>query len=135
MHIYQFSDSAIRTVSRKSRVTKQFSSCVISLAYIDNKVFVSLKNGELAIFRRHFSIWNYDNYTVTSIAQNPFNCMLTVAGKLWCSSSNKIIVLSPTLVSIDVRIPRTLNMYRIIISSKSLFFSITFQSMATRMFY
>ena len=79
------------------------------MAYIDNKVFVSLKNGELAIFRRHYSIWNYDNYTVRTIAQNPFNCMLTVAGKLWCSSNSTIIVLSPTMVTIDVSVQ--LNIY------------------------
>ncbi len=54
LHIFQFCDSAVRTVSRKNRFTKQFSSSIQSLAYIDNKVFVSLKNGELAIFTRSY---------------------------------------------------------------------------------
>ena len=35
--------------------------------------------------------------------------MLTVAGKLWCSSNSTIIVLSPTMVTIDVSVQ--LNIY------------------------
>jgi len=54
LHIFQFCDSAVRTVSRKNRFTKQFSSSIQSIVYIDNKVFVSLKNGELAIFTRSY---------------------------------------------------------------------------------
>jgi len=54
LHVFQFSDSTIRTVARKNRITKQFSSGIQSLLYMDNKVYVSLTNGDLAVFKRVF---------------------------------------------------------------------------------
>ena len=44
LHVFQFSDSTIRTVARKNRITKQFSSGIQSLLYMDNKVYLSLDN-------------------------------------------------------------------------------------------
>ena len=59
------------------------------------------------------AIWNYDSYTIKSISSNKnqhpaspissFNCMLPVAGKLWCSSSpNTIALLDPNTLNLEV---------------------------------
>ena len=34
LHVFQFNDSAVRTVARKNRITKQFTSGIDSIAYI-----------------------------------------------------------------------------------------------------
>jgi hypothetical protein len=56
LFIYQFNDATIRTVARnKNRISKQLPAGIQTLAYLDNKVFVSLKNGDLAVFKRNNS--------------------------------------------------------------------------------
>jgi hypothetical protein len=54
LHIFQFNDSTIRTVARKNRITKQLAAGIKSMAYMDNKVFASLKNGDFVIFKRSY---------------------------------------------------------------------------------
>ncbi|RNA40338.1 rho guanine nucleotide exchange factor 17-like [Brachionus plicatilis] len=104
LNIFQFNDSTIRTVARKNRITKQFSAGINSIAYIDNKVIVSLKNGELIVFKRLFSIWNFDNHIIKALSDTPFSQMITVAGKLWCASSNIIKILNPETLDCENQI-------------------------------
>ena len=54
LHIFQFSDSAVRTVARKNRITKQFPAGIKSILYLDNKVYISIKNGDMVVFKRNF---------------------------------------------------------------------------------
>lgn len=48
------------------------------------------------------AIWNYDSYTIKSVAPSSFNCMINVAGKLWCTCNNTIRVLNPCSLDCEV---------------------------------
>lgn len=93
---------------------------------MDNKVYVSLKNGDLVLFKRIYckyirfcfidksffqtffylhkiAIWNYDSFIIKNVAPCSFNCMINVAGKLWCAFNNSIKVLNPNSLECEVR--------------------------------
>ena len=107
-------------------ITKPKSS---QIRYLDNKVYISIKNGDMVVFKRAFcklstpikisvpksrsftlqivffplkAFWNYDSYITKSLGQISFNAMVAVAGKLWCTDSNKVIVLNPSSLTPEV---------------------------------
>lgn len=93
---------------------------------MDNKVYASLKNGELLVFKRAFcknlianktcsistnrinlnfeAVWNYENFTTKTVAKHPFDSMIVISGKLWCCFENTISVINPITLNIEVRI-------------------------------
>jgi hypothetical protein len=48
------------------------------------------------------AIWNYDSYTTKNLTPNSFNCMIAVAGKLWCSNGNTVMILNPSSLILEV---------------------------------
>jgi hypothetical protein len=92
---------------------------------MDNRVFVSLSNGELVVFSRTLSklyfhvkrelkveiyltlvggSWNFEDYVIKTVSKYPITCMLAVAGKLWCANGNSIVILSPNTLTSEVYI-------------------------------
>ncbi|XP_050417239.1 rho guanine nucleotide exchange factor 17 [Patella vulgata] len=106
IHIFQCTDN-IKTTKNKLKI--QHTSAVYGIVYLDNKVFVSLANGDLIVYKRdqgmcrHEGLWNTANpYTRTiGSAQSPIAKMLAVAGKLWCGCQNTIYVINPSTLGIE----------------------------------
>lgn len=48
------------------------------------------------------AIWNYDSFTIKTVASTSFSCMINVAGKLWCTTNNAIKVLNPNSLDCEV---------------------------------
>ncbi|XP_033212658.1 rho guanine nucleotide exchange factor 17 isoform X2 [Belonocnema kinseyi] len=100
IHVYNCSDN-IRI--KKNKVKIQHGSCVQCIIYLDNKVFVSLANGDVTVYTRDQSgTWNTaDPMTVSvSTVASPVTKMLPVSGKLWCGCHNTIKVLN--IYSLDI---------------------------------
>ncbi|XP_059819939.1 rho guanine nucleotide exchange factor 17-like isoform X1 [Hypanus sabinus] len=94
IHVYQSSDN-IR--NRKNSMKMQHSAAVMCILYLDNKVFVSLANGELMVYQRDAgSFWDPQNSHTLCLGSpgNPVTKMVPVAGKLWCGCQNRILVIN-----------------------------------------
>ena len=73
--------------------------------YLDNKVFVSLSNGDLIVYRRDGEgIWDTENPYTRAIGSvtAPIVKMLAVAGKLWCGCQNSICIINPLSLNVEV---------------------------------
>ncbi|XP_041054597.1 rho guanine nucleotide exchange factor 17-like [Carcharodon carcharias] len=94
IHVYQSSDN-IR--NRKNSMKMQHSAAVMCILYLDNKVFVSLANGELMVYQRDAgSFWDPQNSHTLCLGSpgNPVTKMVQVAGKLWCGCQNRILIIN-----------------------------------------
>ncbi|XP_048453711.1 rho guanine nucleotide exchange factor 17-like isoform X1 [Rhincodon typus] len=94
IHVYQSSDN-IR--NRKNSMKMQHSAAVMCILYLDNKVFVSLANGELMVYQRDAgSFWDPQNSNTLCLGSpgNPVTKMVQVAGKLWCGCQNRILIIN-----------------------------------------
>ncbi|XP_044257449.1 rho guanine nucleotide exchange factor 17 [Tribolium madens] len=91
IHVYNSSDN-IRI--KKNKIRLQHGSSILSIIYLDNRVFVSLANGDVTIYDRDGSGWNVNSPTTVSVGSTnmPVSKMLPNAGKLWCSCGNTIKV-------------------------------------------
>ncbi|KAJ4436175.1 hypothetical protein ANN_18805 [Periplaneta americana] len=112
IHVYNCSDN-IRI--KKNKVKIQHGSSVHSImwvptaehsvpAYLDNRVFVSLANGDITVYvRDHTGGWNTtDPYTVSvGTAAMPVTRMLPIAGKLWCGCHNAIKILNTASLEVE----------------------------------
>ncbi|XP_041358523.1 rho guanine nucleotide exchange factor 17-like isoform X2 [Gigantopelta aegis] len=103
IHIFQCTDN-IKTTKNKLKI--QHGSPVYGIVYLDNKVFVSLANGDLIVYKRDLSncgLWDTGcPYTRTiGSVMSPITKMLAVAGKLWCGSQNSIHVINPLMLTIE----------------------------------
>ncbi|XP_032114887.1 rho guanine nucleotide exchange factor 17 isoform X1 [Sapajus apella] len=101
VHVYQSSDS-IR--DRRNSMKLQHAASVTCILYLNNKVFVSLANGELVVYQReagHF--WDPQNFkSVTVGAQgSPITKLVSVGGRLWCGCQNRVLVLSPDTLQLE----------------------------------
>lgn len=75
-------------------------------SHLDNRVFASLANGDIIIYRRDLSGgWNVADRQVVSIstAAAPVTKMMAVAGKLWCAAMNTVRVLGTISLQVEVR--------------------------------
>lgn len=73
--------------------------------HLDNRVFASLANGDIIIYRRDLSGgWNVAERQIVSIsnAAAPVTKMMAVAGKLWCAAMNTVRVLSTVSLQVEV---------------------------------
>uniref|UniRef100_A0A4W3JM80 Rho guanine nucleotide exchange factor 17 n=1 Tax=Callorhinchus milii TaxID=7868 RepID=A0A4W3JM80_CALMI len=94
IHVYQSSDN-IR--NRKNSMKMQHSAAVMCILYLDNKVFVSLANGELIAYQRDAgSFWDPHNAQTLCLGSpgSPVTKMVPVAGKLWCGCQNRILIMN-----------------------------------------
>ncbi|RUS82014.1 hypothetical protein EGW08_010241, partial [Elysia chlorotica] len=102
IHIFQSCDN-IKTTKNKLKI--QHGSPVYCIIYLDNKVFVSLVNGDLIVYKRDQveGMWDTEcPYTRTiGSAASPITKMLAVAGKLWCGCQNQIHVINPLALNIE----------------------------------
>uniref|UniRef100_T1J1Q2 Tryptophan 2,3-dioxygenase n=1 Tax=Strigamia maritima TaxID=126957 RepID=T1J1Q2_STRMM len=124
IHIYNCNDN-VRT--KKNKVKLQHSAPIHSILHTDNKVFVSLANGDLTIYTRESSkvinlvenkkrafnlksarvfldgSWRTnDPKTITvGSAVAPVSRMISVAGKLWCACQNTIKVINTCSLEIE----------------------------------
>lgn len=101
IHVYNCSDN-IRI--KKNKVKIQHGSSVFCIIYLDNRVFVSLANGDITVYiRDHIGGWNTsDPYTVSvGTAATPVTKMIPVAGRLWCGCHNTIKILNTSSLHVE----------------------------------
>ncbi|XP_076391825.1 rho guanine nucleotide exchange factor 17 isoform X6 [Megachile rotundata] len=101
VHVYNCNDN-IRI--KKNKVKIQHNSSVHCIIYLDNKVFVSLANGDITVYTRdHLGGWNTPDPTTVSIgtAASPVTKMLPVSGKLWCGCHNSVKILNTHTLDIE----------------------------------
>ncbi|XP_072318009.1 rho guanine nucleotide exchange factor 17-like [Eucyclogobius newberryi] len=94
IHVYQSSDN-IR--NRKNSMKMQHAASILCILYLDNKVFVSLANGEVIVYQREAgSFWDPQSSQtlVLGTANSPVTKMVPVGGKLWCGSQNKVLIIN-----------------------------------------
>ncbi|XP_050727403.1 uncharacterized protein LOC127004096 isoform X2 [Eriocheir sinensis] len=101
IHVYNCSDT-IRI--KKNKFKFQPGSPVHCIIHLDNRVFASLANGDIIIYRRDMSgEWNVAERQVVSIstAAAPVTKMMAVAGKLWCATLNTVRVLNTATLQVE----------------------------------
>ncbi|XP_022099543.1 rho guanine nucleotide exchange factor 17-like isoform X3 [Acanthaster planci] len=101
IHIYQCTDN-IRT--RKSRTKVRHPAAVQCILYLDNKVFVSLANGDLTVYRREPGhAWDTKNPLTVTLGSSttPISKMVSVCSKLWCGCQNNILVVDPNTLNVE----------------------------------
>ncbi|KAG8183951.1 hypothetical protein JTE90_005182 [Oedothorax gibbosus] len=100
--IYVFNCTDIRLQRPKLRM--QHSTCIYDIIHIDEKVFVSLANGEIIIYSRdHSGLWNTSSPHRIQIATNvaPISKMILVEDKLWCSTLNSIAIINTDSLELE----------------------------------
>ncbi|XP_038829635.1 rho guanine nucleotide exchange factor 17-like [Salvelinus namaycush] len=96
IHVYQSSDN-IR--NRKNSMKMQHSAPILCVLYLDNKVFVSLANGDVIVYQREVgSFWDAQSSQALSLGtpSSPVTKMVPVGGKLWCGSQNRVLIINTT---------------------------------------
>lgn len=93
IHVYNCTDN-IRI--KKNKIKIQHVSAVTSILYLDNRVFVSLANGDIYIYARENSSWKTNSPMVLTVGSvtSPVTKLLNVNGKLWCSIQGAIKILN-----------------------------------------
>lgn len=99
IHVYNCTDN-IRI--KKNKIKIQHVSAVTSILYLDNRIFVSLSNGEVYVYTRENSSWNIHLPKVLAIGSvsSPVTKMLNVYGKLWCSIQGVIKILNTSTLEV-----------------------------------
>lgn len=99
IHVYQSSDN-IR--NRKNSMKMQHSASILCILYLDNKVFVSLANGEVIVYQREAgSFWDPQSSQTLCLGSpsSPVTKMVPVAGKLWCGCQNRILIINTSTLT------------------------------------
>nr|XP_055029585.1 LOW QUALITY PROTEIN: rho guanine nucleotide exchange factor 17-like [Misgurnus anguillicaudatus] len=99
IHVYQSSDN-IR--NRKNSMKMQHSASVLCILYLDNKVFVSLANGEVIVYQREAgSFWDPQSSQTLCLGSSsgPVTKMVPVAGKLWCGCQNRVLIVNTSTLT------------------------------------
>ncbi|XP_058243594.1 rho guanine nucleotide exchange factor 17-like isoform X2 [Hemibagrus wyckioides] len=99
IHVYQSSDN-IR--NRKNSMKMQHSASILCILYLDNKVFVSLANGEVIVYQREAgSFWDPQSSQTLCLGSpsGPVTKMVPVAGKLWCGCQNRILIINTSTLT------------------------------------
>nr|XP_045609948.1 LOW QUALITY PROTEIN: uncharacterized protein LOC123765431 [Procambarus clarkii] len=101
IHVYNCSDT-IRI--KKNKFKFQPGSPVHCIIHLDNRVFASLANGDIIVYRRDMTGgWNVGERQVISIstAAAPVTRMMAVAGKLWCAAMNTVRLLNTVSLQVE----------------------------------
>ncbi|XP_016402448.1 rho guanine nucleotide exchange factor 17 isoform X2 [Sinocyclocheilus rhinocerous] len=99
IHVYQSSDN-IR--NRKNSMKMQHSASILCILYLDNKVFVSLANGEVIVYQRDAgSFWDPQSSQTLCLGSpsGPVTKMVPVAGKLWCGCQNRVLIINTSTLA------------------------------------
>ncbi|KAI4878523.1 hypothetical protein NFI96_006834 [Prochilodus magdalenae] len=99
IHVYQSSDN-IR--NRKNSMKMQHAASILCILYLDNKVFVSLANGEVIVYQREAgSFWDPQSSQTLCLGSpsGPVTKMVPVAGKLWCGCQNRILIINTSTLA------------------------------------
>ncbi|XP_051580257.1 rho guanine nucleotide exchange factor 17-like isoform X2 [Myxocyprinus asiaticus] len=99
IHVYQSSDN-IR--NRKNSMKMQHSASILCILYLDNKVFVSLSNGEVIVYHREAgSFWDPQSSQTLCLGSSsgPVTKMVPVAGKLWCGCQNRVLIVNTSTLT------------------------------------
>ncbi|KAK2894440.1 hypothetical protein Q8A67_011669 [Cirrhinus molitorella] len=99
IHVYQSSDN-IR--NRKNSMKMQHSASILCILYLDNKVFVSLANGEVIVYQREAgSFWDPQSSQTLCLGSpsGPVTKMVPVAGKLWCGCQNRVLIINTSTLT------------------------------------
>jgi Rho guanine nucleotide exchange factor 17 len=99
IHVYNCTDN-IRI--KKNKIKIQHVSAVTSILYLENRIFVSLSNGDICVYIRENSTWNINSPIVLSIGTvtSPVTKLLNVYGKLWCSIQGVIKILNTSTLQV-----------------------------------
>uniref|UniRef100_A0A8C4X171 Rho guanine nucleotide exchange factor 17 n=1 Tax=Eptatretus burgeri TaxID=7764 RepID=A0A8C4X171_EPTBU len=99
IHIYQSSDN-IR--NRKNCLKLQHPAAITCIIYLEDKVFVSLANGDLIVYQRETGFfWTVERTVSIGSPGCPITKLTAVAGRLWCSCQGKVLVIDPVLLHIE----------------------------------
>ncbi|XP_072550679.1 rho guanine nucleotide exchange factor 17-like [Salminus brasiliensis] len=99
IHVYQSSDN-IR--NRKNSMKMQHAASILCILYLDNKVFVSLANGEVIVYQREAgSFWDPQSSQTLCLGSpsGPVTKMVPVAGKLWCGCQNRVLIINTSTLA------------------------------------
>lgn len=100
IHVYNCTDN-IRI--KKNKIKIQHVSAVSSILHLDNRVFVSLTNGDICVYSRDNGTWNTNSPLVLSIGTvtSPVSRLLNVYGKLWCSIQGVVKILNTATLQVE----------------------------------
>ncbi|KAG5892280.1 hypothetical protein JTB14_036246 [Gonioctena quinquepunctata] len=90
IHVYNCCDN-IRI--KKNKVKLQLGASILCIIYLDNRVFVSLANGDISVYDRDSSgSWNISSPTVCSVGSlsSPVSKLVPNLGKLWCGCGSSV---------------------------------------------
>lgn len=91
----------------------------VCCSHVSGRVLAALANGSVAMFcRGPDGQWDLGSYHLVDLGQphNSIRCMVAVHGRVWCGYRNKIHVVHPRSLQVEV------NLYFIfIIKSQTLF--------------
>lgn len=95
IHVYNCTDN-IRI--KKNKIKIQHVSAVYSILYLDNRVFVSLANGDILVYTRDHTGWNTSTPLHISVGTitDPVTRLLNVQDKIWCAIQGVIKILNTT---------------------------------------
>lgn len=80
---------------------------IIFNRHVHGRVLAALANGTVVVFRRGLDgQWNLNNYHIVDLGpqHHSIRCMVTVHGRVWCGYRNKIHVLDPRSLKVEVLI-------------------------------
>ncbi|XP_042913541.1 rho guanine nucleotide exchange factor 17-like [Parasteatoda tepidariorum] len=104
IYIYNCKDVNLR----KTRLKMHHTTCIYDIIHFNEKVYVSLANGEILIYRRDISgTWNTFNPHRMEAATNvsPISKMILVEEKLWCATLNSIAVIGTSSLEVEITFP------------------------------
>ena len=104
IHVYNCTDN-IRI--KKNKIKMQHVSAITSILYLDNRVFVSLSNGDICVYDRENTAWNTQSPRVLSMGSTPtpITKLLNVQGKLWVSAQGVIKIFNVSTLQVSCHEP------------------------------
>ncbi|CAG9829418.1 unnamed protein product [Diabrotica balteata] len=90
IYIYNCSDN-IRIKKNKGKL--QLGASILSIIYLDNRVYVSLANGDITVYDRDSAgTWNSSSSAVCTVGSlsSPVSKIVPYNGKLWCGCGSSV---------------------------------------------
>ncbi|KAL1131698.1 hypothetical protein AAG570_011311, partial [Ranatra chinensis] len=101
VHVYNSTDN-IRT--KKNKIKIQHGAPVHTIIYLENRVFISLANGDITVYvREQNGAWNTSDAVTLSVgsAAMPVTKMVPISGRLWCSCHTTIKILNTSTLLVE----------------------------------
>lgn len=113
IHVYNCNNN-IRV--KKNKIKIQLSSTVNSIAFLDNRVFAGLSNGQLVMFTRNeeSGFWRTHDPHLIELSSSPVSKILPVGQKLWCAVQNHIKIFNPSTMEVELSFHVSVDVSRII---------------------